>query len=519
MSRARWSIAAAAILGLLLVWGGGVAPRASAEPVSISGATFEWSLNDEMNSGAFDGSCNWMSAGRSTGHAETFAATDGNATVLKLTASGEYAPIADHATRCLDKNGQRVTAANGRRLGQKVRYTGGVGTADPATGEVEIQWTGTFSNNFYDDLTPFWLSDPKLTVDAAGNGTVTVTVGGYRSSIDNPEVREPVDPMPGVVIARLTGVGSRNPDGFVATPVYEGVQVSGFESPQSRFYAGWGSWPVEYVTAMESLGTGSYWYSSGGSADARKPPAPIVVGFGEGTAPPTTTTVAPPTTLAPSTTVPATTATTTPPATVPPAPVAQSEALAVGAEVPTLGGSPNGGSAGSTRAASNGRTSATTRTTPTRTVSAPTVEAADAGTPAIAENRFGWTVDARRTSVTLGPADAEGTRYGGELGEVTIVDTRAGAPAWSISGQVAEQGPGHHLGWTPRITTPGGGARPGDAVTAGSGRGLSDPALLAAAPKGHPGGAVTVGAAVDLRLPAGSTTTPWSATLTITALG
>ena len=518
MNRSRLSIAAATVIALVVAWGGGVARQATAEPVAITGATFEWSVNEESNTGAFDGSCNWMSAGQSSGHADTFAATDGNATVLKLTPTGDYAPISDHAARCLDKDGQRVTAGGTRRLGQKVLYSGGTGTADPVTGEVEIQWTGTFSNNFYDDLSPFWFSDPKLTVGADGNGTVTVTVGGYRSSMENPEERELMPPMPGIVIARLTGVGSANPDGFVATPVFEGVQVSGFEIPQSRFYAGWGSWPVEFVTAMSQLGTAAYWYSSGGAADLRKPPAPIVVGFGEGTAP-TTTTTQPRPTLPPTTTT-----TTQPPAPTTTTPPMQQEVAGAGTGVPTLGETRNGSSSSPSRSSANrsGSSSSSRSSASPSSSSTLTTTTVQGSSTTPASNRFGWTIDAGRNSVTLGPVDGDASRYGGELGELTVVDTRDGAPAWSISGQVADasgDGRGEHLGWTPRITTPGGGARPGGSVAAGSGRGLSTPSLLAAAPKGHPSGPATVGAAFDLRLPAGSTTTPWSATLTITALG
>lgn len=263
------------------------AQPAAAAPGTVTGATFEWRFSDETNAAAFNGQCNFWSAGKSDGTAATYTATNGNATVLKLNAAGGYDPISGYASRCLDRTGQPVNTVNGpgaRRLGQKVRFTGGTGTLDPATGAATIQWTGTFSINFYGTLVPFWIVNPKLTVDAAGNGTVTATVGGYASDQSNPDVRVLLPDTPNVVIATLRGVASANTTGFTSTPVYEGVVYDADpkwgQAPQNRTTPGWGSWPTSFVDFQMQAGLGSYWYTSGGQADVRKPPFPITVGYG-----------------------------------------------------------------------------------------------------------------------------------------------------------------------------------------------------------------------------------------------
>jgi hypothetical protein len=320
VTRGRSALAAVALVALGLSWSAAHAGDAAAQSVTLRGAVLEWSVNDESNTGAFNGQCNFMSGGISDGSSGTYRAIDGGATVLKRTAAGTDAPISDYATRCKDANGTTVTAGGSARLGQKVRYSGGTGTLDPATGETTISWSGTFSLNYYGSLVPFWFSDPVLRVDSSGNGTITATVGGYASSIDDPDVRELIEPIPGVEIATLRGVQGANLDGFVATPVFDGVQVDATESPQIRVLPGWGSWPVSHVRAMERLGLGAFWYTTGGAADVRKPAAPVVVAYGTGTAP--TTTTAPPTTVPP---------TTPPPTTVPPTSAAPTT-------VPTPGG-------------------------------------------------------------------------------------------------------------------------------------------------------------------------------------
>jgi hypothetical protein len=283
----------AVIIGLVVM----ADPASAVRPNTVSNATFEWTVSDETNAAAFNGQCNFWSGGESDGTAATYGATGGNATVLKLNASDVHVPVSDYNTRCLDKTGQPVnflSGASARRAGQKVRFTGGTGTLNPATGVSTIQWTGTFSINFYGTLVPFYIKDPKLTMSAGGTGTITATMGGYASDINEPDVRVPLTPQSNVVIATLSGVSSANTTGFTTTPVYSGVEYdvdpeSG-QAPQNRVNPGWGSWPTSFVDFQMQTGLGSYWYSSGGSIDVRKPPQALTVSYGTVAAPPALTT-------------------------------------------------------------------------------------------------------------------------------------------------------------------------------------------------------------------------------------
>ncbi|HNJ69903.1 MAG TPA: hypothetical protein PKX97_11640, partial [Microthrixaceae bacterium] len=308
--------AAATVLvgaGSLLSLGAG----AEGGPMTVEGASLEWALSEELNTGAFDGSCNHLSAGRTDGSAAAYTGTDGDVTVLKRTAGGSDVVVSDWASRCLDASGTRVTAGGSARLGLRVRLTGGDGTHDPDSGATTVRWSGTISANLYDELVPTWFSDLTLSIDDAGSGTLSATVAGYASSLENPDVRQEVPPIPGVVIARFRTTGT-GPGPMTVTPDYLGVRYESTAAPQVRTTPSWGAWPPAMVAAMERTGTAAYWYSTGSSSDTRKVPAPITFSSGSPTGPTTTvptTTTAP--TTAPSTTTPPTTApsTTTPPTT------------------------------------------------------------------------------------------------------------------------------------------------------------------------------------------------------------
>ena len=308
--RAPALAAAATVLvgaGSLLSLGAG----AEAGPTTVEGASLEWALSEELNTGAFDGSCNHLSAGRTDGSAAAYTGTDGDVTVLKRTAGGSDVVVSDWASRCLDASGTRVTAGGSARLGLRVRLTGGDGTHDPDSGATTVRWSGTISANLYDELVPTWFSDLTLSIDAAGSGTLSATVAGYASSLENPDVRQEVAPIPGVVIARFRTTGA-GPGPMTVTPEYLGVRYESTAAPQVRTTPSWGAWPPAMVAAMERTGTAAYWYSTGSSSDTRKVPAPITFSPGSPTGSTTTTT-------APATTVPTTTAppTTAPPTTAP----------------------------------------------------------------------------------------------------------------------------------------------------------------------------------------------------------
>lgn len=261
---------------------------------SVSNATFEWTISKEANNGAFaPGQVNYWSAGQSDSTQATYVPTNGNATVLKKNAGGTYVPIGSETAvnwtnRNRDGAGNVVTATNSFFLGQKVRFVNGTGTVNTATGATTIQWTGTFSVNFYGQYVPFWITNPKLVVNTAGKGTLTATLGGFASDISTPDVRTPLPATPNVVIAELPNVfasgavatGFTNaPTAYLGTAVTVPVDGTPQVAKTTANAAHWGSWPQSFVDFQQATGLGSYWYSSGGAADDEKPQDPISVSW------------------------------------------------------------------------------------------------------------------------------------------------------------------------------------------------------------------------------------------------
>src|SRR5690606_28041352 len=69
-------------------------------------------------------------------------------------------------------------------------------------------------------------------------------------------------------------------NGFTVTPDFAGVTVdTGDETPQNRTTPGWGAWHQEFVDVHFVGGLSSYWYTSGGAPDTKKPPLPITVSY------------------------------------------------------------------------------------------------------------------------------------------------------------------------------------------------------------------------------------------------
>ncbi|MFF5076203.1 hypothetical protein ACFY36_04070 [Actinoplanes sp. NPDC000266] len=136
---------------------------------------------------------------------------------------------------------------------------------------------------------------------------------------------------------------------------------------------------------------------------------------------------------------------------------------------------------------------------------------------------FIWTIDASDRTVTLSTAQNRGDylQSTGELKPVKVTDTRAGGPAWSVSGVAgAFTGglPASYLGWSPSVVTAGAGAQAGAPVTAADGDGLGASATLGYASDGHSKGTAVLGAGVDLRLPVTTAPGTYATTLTLTAL-
>jgi len=276
--------------------GGGTTTTTTTLPsttVTVTDASLEWTISREADNASFaPGQVNYWSAGISDSTAATYVPTNGNATVLKKNASGSYVPIGSEdavswANRNRDGAGNVVTATNAFYLGQKIRYTGGTGTIDTASGAGTIQWTGTFTVNFYGQYVPFWIVDPTLTIDEDGSGTLQATLGGTAKDMADPEA--PGTPLPStkVTLADLPdvyGSGGSHTTGFTAATAYLGSSVTVPATPQlpktgtNEGY--WGAWPQSFVDFQTDTNLGSYWYTSGSPADPKKPQEPITVSLG-----------------------------------------------------------------------------------------------------------------------------------------------------------------------------------------------------------------------------------------------
>jgi hypothetical protein len=126
---------------------------------------------------------------------------------------------------------------------------------------------------------------------------------------------------------------------------------------------------------------------------------------------------------------------------------------------------------------------------------------------------------------------------GGDINPVTLTDTRAGNPGWTLSGQISDfAGPGAasinggNLGWTPKLVDNGAGqtvtagaavsAAPGIAPGAvpAAGLGLKTGRTLAQTASGHGIGTAHVSATLALNVPTTTVAGTYSATLTLTAI-
>ncbi|MGX6447708.1 hypothetical protein ACVU7I_06530, partial [Patulibacter sp. S7RM1-6] len=246
-------------------------------PEPVAHASLEWGINPIYQGGNPAGNgCNFFSAGKGS----AFVARAGDVRIVHRTPAGRVA-VSD-GTKCLSDDGNR--------LGQRALFTEGVGTANPATGEATIRWTGAFTANAYGGLVPWYLEDPALAVAADGTGTLTATAGGKGAAMADPD--NPFDVAPRrVIVATIPDVAVTD-DGIEVTPAYAGVDyrplVDGVRSSTSAipeivkaFEPGWGSWPTSFVDFQYETELSTYWHTSGLSADPDKAPDPFVVRFAD----------------------------------------------------------------------------------------------------------------------------------------------------------------------------------------------------------------------------------------------
>jgi hypothetical protein len=123
------------------------------------------------------------------------------------------------------------------------------------------------------------VSDPVLTIDASGNGQLRGTASGYSADMNDSTRWVRVDPRE-IVLAEIRGAGTSDPTGFKVDPQYRGVAIdTRGGTAQDRNGASWGAFPQEFVDFQQLTGQHSYWYSSGGAADSKKPASTVYVSY------------------------------------------------------------------------------------------------------------------------------------------------------------------------------------------------------------------------------------------------
>jgi len=264
-------------------------------PATLTNAELRWSVNAEALSPSHFGVCNFLMAGRPGTHgdagggrvwegaadADLYHGTAGDVRVLRTVGTGGSArqQQATYATRCSDPTGATVSRSAGTTTGAEVVLAGGTGER-AADGSLSVRWKGTFSVVFYGGLTYWWATDPVLTLDADGDGTLRATGGGYGTSRDDMSKWQRLKDTPITLAAFSDEKITSGKGGFLA-PDYCGVELGKDFGQVKKAVGGscWGSFPKDFVAFQQNTGQSSYWYSSGGEADARKVPADVGVSF------------------------------------------------------------------------------------------------------------------------------------------------------------------------------------------------------------------------------------------------
>ncbi|WP_162231105.1 HtaA domain-containing protein [Leucobacter musarum] len=241
--------------------------------LTYSGVGFEWDGNAELQRKSPIGEANYLSAGVSDGTESSYLAQSGGVTILHDT-NGQRV-VADYSSR------ESFLASAGRQL---VQLSNGVAKVQ-ADGSAVVTWSGSWSVNMYGGMVPFTFTNPVLTVQSDGTGTLSADLSGYAGSMANPDQKTPLAPVPSATVATFQAVKVDVLNGFTVTPDYRGVEVTipvGSDAvQQQRTGADWGAWPQSFVDFQIATGLSSYWYSSGANADANKVAHPFLVDFSE----------------------------------------------------------------------------------------------------------------------------------------------------------------------------------------------------------------------------------------------
>lgn len=259
---------------------------------TVSNAQLRWGINDESNNKAFaPGTYNFFSAGKIANPGKGgvvlkesgWSQASGKVRIEKYAADSKTYKKASWDGLKTDSTGKTMTGSNGPFSNHQIAISGGTGTVDPDAKSGTIRWKGSFTVLYYSGYSFFYVTDPTLTVKK-GVGTLTATLSGYGSSMDDLSKWEAIKPVPNVVLANLGTVDLGKKLGFEATPKYDGVRVKvgSDQVQQVRSGNSWGSFPQSFVDYQANAGSAAYWYSSGGSADAHKAALPLTVSYSAG---------------------------------------------------------------------------------------------------------------------------------------------------------------------------------------------------------------------------------------------
>jgi len=280
------AVLAAAAVALLAVPALAAGESTPAGPTTLSTATLRWGINNESSNRAYaPDTYNFFSAGLvpdpgaggQTIKESAWSPSSGAVRVEKW--DGTAWQPATWAGLSTDSKGAPLGApAQGTFSNHSFVFSGGTGTVDPAAGTAHVAWDGDLTVLYYSGMSFFYISDPVLDV-AAGTGTLTATLSGFASSVDDPTKWAPV-PAAQVTLAELPSVTLADTS-LTATPAYGDVAT--------------GSFPKSFVDYMDKLGTAAFWKASGAATDPFKLPLPITVAYDESVAAPTPTPSAAPT--------------------------------------------------------------------------------------------------------------------------------------------------------------------------------------------------------------------------------
>lgn len=458
MSKVRKSLALAATAGVVVSMAAIAAPAQAAEQ-TIDDVTLSWAMNAETGAGAYNGSCNFLSAGEA-GNTESsrawtegdgfYSSKEGDVTILAPKSDGTSVQRS-FADRCKTGDGVAVSPFGATVTSNNyIQWANGSGKVDTAAGTATISWEGSFTGVSYGGLFYFSASDPVLTVASNGTATLKATASGYGADQADASVWTKL-PAKTVTLANLTGV-EVDADGFTVTPDYANVTL-----PESFGQAGPGAFPVDFVEYQQLVGGASYWYSSGGSADPRKVATPLSVEW-------------------------AAAAVEEPSEPEVPSEDADSKDIDVDVKVP---------------------------------------EKDDTTDPEPEVKEFKWSIADATASLGTAAQNAAGFSAAGTLPNIKVTDTRAVTGGWDLTGKASDFTAGSNsfgakaLGWTPAGIGTEDVVTLGSNVAAGSGNGLSATSILAQAT-----GASTaeLSTGIQLQAPTDAPAGDYTSTLTITAI-